>query len=298
VLQRCSLCPAVHRLADGREDSIHRANRREVDATTEKPGLVKHVENGSSLLVGQPSGARRRLARPRHRRRLARSIESRSTHAERIARGLERHRVVIALLDERHELSSSSSTLDSSNVGSAMPRMACAFFWSSMSPFAMRSLRPGLCGSSAAAPRLPSCSRDDRHLAPVSRRGVLVPDGTGAVIQRTNRRRKTRFVAAPSSCERTHPGAQWHCGRSARVVRMASSMGFTGPRRYGGDFSREIECGSARGLSSGHASATSPSGVASGTRHCCWRSGRRTSGSRCVGRAGRRGRGASRRGPR
>src|SRR5581483_940678 len=187
-----TLVSALLVLALRRKYSVHRANRREVDAPAEQRrvdlddrlvselGAMERVEDRGALRVAHAAwtgGPLREEAARRRRPRAA--IQGRAAHAQRLARRRDRHDRIREIFHEVHQVSSS-------RTGRAMPRISCAFFWSAMTASAMCSLRsrtavrlsswalrrsfasslgfrPIFRGSSPAAPCLPSCPRHDER---------------------------------------------------------------------------------------------------------------------------------------
>src|SRR5690606_28342363 len=97
---------------------------------------MEHVANLGALRVAQSARARRALHDARWHRWPGVAIQRRAAQAERLARRRDGNERVVQLLDEVHQLSPSSSKVDS-----AIPRIACAFFCSAMTTSATCSLR-------------------------------------------------------------------------------------------------------------------------------------------------------------
>src|SRR5690606_22770234 len=151
------LIPTLAHLSSLGENTVHRANGCKINALPEQLGIdlrgrlvdelgkVERVEDARTLGVTEPSRTRRADASGLRRSgRPAASVELCATHVRNAARDPDGNQVVIALRDEGHQLSSSSS-------GSARPSTMCTFFWSSMIASATSNFRFTAASSLAAA---------------------------------------------------------------------------------------------------------------------------------------------------
>src|SRR5690606_16245257 len=173
------------------KNAVHRAPGAVIDAFTQQRRIhltwwlvdealgVEHGEHLGALGVAQPP--HRTASRPTLRAgrwtRPQPSVRRRATEPHGLASPCHRD-LRGALSDELDE----SSSLTSSTLGSAIPRISCAFSWSSSRAFWMRSsfsifvicrcccsmrrslsslvdLRPGFFGSSPVRPSLARCAR-------------------------------------------------------------------------------------------------------------------------------------------
>src|SRR5690606_5268019 len=131
---RKPLISPLPRLSRLRQHTVHRSQRRQIDASAEQRRVhlrnrridelrvVEHLAYCGSLCFAQPAGAWSTLNHARWRRGLSRAIQGRATETERLACRADRHAWVIQFFDQVHQLSPSSS------FGNAIPRIACAFF--------------------------------------------------------------------------------------------------------------------------------------------------------------------------
>jgi hypothetical protein len=186
MLHRATLSASLTGLAEQREQPIHRADGREVDAARQQSGVhlpgrlihellgVQNVEHGLPFGVAEATRARGAREAGRRLRGLRLPVERGATEAERAARLRDGDLRVTEVFDSVHQLSPSVARL--------MPRMADTFFWRSMSFSASESfassraarfsssamrrslassfgLRPGLRPARASLPWSASCLR-------------------------------------------------------------------------------------------------------------------------------------------
>src|SRR5690606_12587396 len=182
-----ALIAALTRLPGLGEDAVHRADRGEIDAASEQGrvdlgrrlvgelGAMERVEDVRALGLVEAARARGAVADwPGLGPRTTPPVERGPAHVQGLTRGVDRDDLG-PLFDHGHQLCSSRS-------GSAMPRIACAFFWRSITALATSSLcrsrssslcaarscrsfasslglRPGLRASRPWAPFARSCLR-------------------------------------------------------------------------------------------------------------------------------------------